>query len=334
MKALAFGDIQIHNYKQFDNNGSRLENCLDVLDVMFEYADKKGIKYLLFTGDWFDMQKVIPIVVINHTVKRLKRLFEDFPAIKIIGVSGNHDYGTQKHYGKHVETSMEFLAEIFDNFILIDDEVTNVDGVDIYGLPYYQHSEDYFKQLETFDIIREEIPNTTSIILTHATVTGYDNIPGSIDANDPRFNGFDLILSGDIHKKKWCAPNFLMTGCPIHRDGGDAGDDKGFWVVDTDTDWNGEGDFKRWCKFVSLNKLFPEFVYKTEGEKLTAEDKENYIVWRPVYKGGDIDNDSVDTEQYDDSLAPKELVKNFCNTVEEGNDKILQVGLAIIDKIK
>ena len=48
---LYFTDVHAHNYRQFDNSGSRLENCLDVIEYNYKFAHKNGIKVIMFGGD-------------------------------------------------------------------------------------------------------------------------------------------------------------------------------------------------------------------------------------------------------------------------------------------
>ncbi len=330
MRAIVFSDIQIHSYKNFNTGNSRLTNCLDCLEMIFAYARKKEVDVLLFPGDFFDMQKLLPIAVINHTVDRLISLFDRYPEMIMYMVSGNHDYGTQKLLGKPVETSLHFLSQIFpDHMILMDDIWVETSGIRLYGLPYYEYSEHYYQQLESFEVDPKEF----NILLTHATAMGYSNIPGVIDPHHEAFKKFDLVLSGDIHKKSWLADNFLMSGICMHRDAGDAGDEKGIWLLDTDlykaaTTVEAKQET---VKFIPIGNKFPQYIRKKEGDELTEWEQQQYINWDPTFEEtGTTTEARVQITNFNTSLKPASLIENFWKQVDNTDEELLQIGLKLV----
>jgi DNA repair exonuclease SbcCD nuclease subunit len=150
MKALYFTDLHVHNYKQFDTDASRLHNCLRVIDILFQYANKNHIEYILFGGDLYDRQKAIPTVVVNSVVAKFTHLFQTYKDIKFVAISGNHDHASANLLHSPAETSLTHLNTIFDNFILIDNDSHTLEiGLQVHGIPYYEYADDYHTQLST-----------------------------------------------------------------------------------------------------------------------------------------------------------------------------------------
>lgn len=322
-KFLAFADLHIHPYKQFDDKFNRLDLFLTVLNVLFKYANKNNIDYILFAGDLFHQHKQVPTIAVNATIDRFKLLFETYPHIKFIAVSGNHDYATKHLIDSPAVTSIYPFKLLFpNNFYLIDDSsyIVNTHDTVIYGVPYYEYKEEYYQTIDNICVDKDK----TNILLTHATVLGYDFVPGSIDTNHECFRKFDFCISGDIHKAKMFEPNFLMLGSPIQRDLSDYGDNKGFWMFSVDENKYFTREFK------SLNSIFPIFVKKKVGSVLTEDDEKNFIIYEDNAVSAnkdDIDNDSV---IYESSMSKYDLVKQYFVEFGNGDDFTLNVGLDLL----
>ena len=229
MKFIVFSDLHIHNYKKFDKDGSRLRNCIKVLEDIFEKAYQKKIPYILFAGDLFDQQKSLPISVINETVRAFKRLSELYPDISFIAISGNHDHGSKNTSEKSAETSLEFLDLMLDNFHLIDRGYFDLsEDYRVWGIPYYSHAEHYKNMVSSIDP-SEALNN---YLLIHQTPLHSNSmIPHDCSPNDSR--DFDFTFCGHIHKYERLSEKFCIVGSPLHRDLGDEGQDKGFLIFDT-----------------------------------------------------------------------------------------------------
>lgn len=340
MRLVAFSDLHIHNYRQFDKDGSRLENCLRVLDEVFEYAGANNIEHILFAGDMFDMQKQVPTIVMNKTIQRFDYLLGKYPKIRFMCISGNHDYGAKKLYDIDCDfliqkdwthTALYILFEALSehkNFEFLDDlmNITKTGGIYIYGLPYYEFSEHYYKCLEDRITLGINSDNF-NILLTHATVTGYEdiNVKGSIDPFHEYFDKFDLILSGDIHKSRLFGDKFLMLGSPIHNKLDDFGEDKGFWDIEIKEDKTFE------LNFVSLNDKFPIFVKAFEGQDIPKKSLDkDYIVYYPaiINKPKNIDgNDEIEFNSIEDT---HKLLRKYWQETDGKDNDLLRVGLDLL----
>lgn len=326
-KFVAFADLQIHNYRKFDNQGSRLNYCLDCLELITEYAVSKGIEYILIPGDFFDRQKELPICVINATVERMQKLSDLYKdSVTFIAISGNHDYEGQKLYGQPVHTSLKFLSIAFRGmFRLIDDSSYDLeDDTVVYGVPYYEYAEHFYRTVEEIEI---QDSAQFNILMVHVTAAGFDNIPGNIDPLHPCFDRFDLIISGDIHHAKWLRDNFLMLGNPMHRDAGDAGEKKGFWVFDTDAE---SRQFT--AKMIDSGKCFPQYIHVREGDKISEEVRaNNYIIEVAAFtQAGDNEEIQQSIEKFDNTGSKETLVTNFFNEVDGQDMELLKVGLKLV----
>ena len=60
----------------------------------------------------------------------------------------------------------------------------------------------------------------------------------------------------------------------MHRDLGDLGKRKGFWILDLDD--------PNTISFKDITDKFPQFIRKEEGSELTEWEQQQYVVWSPV----------------------------------------------------
>ena len=83
-KILLFSDLHIHNYQQYNDDGRRLSNCLDVLDLVYENATLNGCAAIVFAGDLFDQRKQIATTTLVATLQRFESLFKKHPDLPFL----------------------------------------------------------------------------------------------------------------------------------------------------------------------------------------------------------------------------------------------------------
>lgn len=259
MKFLVFSDLHIHNYKKFDDNGSRLLNCLKVLLDIFHYAAENDIEHILFCGDLFDQQKSLPTEVINKTIDVFSDLFETYPKIQFITISGNHDHSSKNTLNHEAITALSHLDKIFHKFHLIDDKNYQIDSnegrIEILGVPYYSHKEHFLEMVP-----KNAVSCKRQLLMIHQTPQhSNDMIPFDCRAED--FENFDFVFCGHIHKHERLTRNFVIVGSPLHRDLGDEGLEKGFLVYDSEVN-----------DFLKINLDYPKF------ERTNNPTGENYSI--------------------------------------------------------
>lgn len=326
MLVLSFSDLHIHNYQQFDKQGSRLANCLNVLELVFNFAHKNGIEFILFSGDLYDNQKALPTEVVNMVVETFDKMFATYTGVKFIAISGNHDHASKNLLKRPAITALSHLDLMFDNFILIDNDVYPLDDneeICVVGVPYYEYAEDYHQALA--DTLQETTDYQKKILLCHQTPSGLNNpnIPFDTDVHNELYEDFDLVLNGHIHAFQEITPKFINVGSPLHRDLGDLGVNKGFLVIDTDA--IGEGKF---YKFVSTKGKYPEFelVKLKEGEDLKKDDFNYLIPIREVKQSMTLD---VNVEEFGGGLTDENLVRNYWKKVSK-DEALLFTGLKFL----
>jgi len=329
--AVAFGDVQIHNYRAYDKNtGRRLDNTLKAVEHIFDFAGKSGIEYILFVGDLFDQQKNLPTIVINKTVETFSKCFKKHPNIIFLGITGNHDQSSQQLLEKDAISSLTFLGNIFDNFVILDNknyeipvdkDFSGTQPVKITGIPYYEYSEHFLTRLgQVSEEVKNNSANYVNILLTHQTPTGLGNpnIPVDVDVNDPKLECFDLVLNGHIHKYQEITKKFIDVGSPIARDADDEGDEKGYLVINLER--------PQTRKFKSLNSEFPVIITKYSGDEMTEWEQQQYV--REVPLPIEEVNEIINTSNYTADLKASEIIENFCNDTE--NLEKISMGLKIL----
>lgn len=326
MLVLSFTDLHIHNYQAFDKDGSRLANCLEVLTLVFKFAHKHKIEFILFSGDLYDNQKALPTEVVNLVIEKFAKLFATYPHITFIAISGNHDHASKNLIKKEAVTALTHLDLMFDNFKLIDNTDYPLDDngeLGVIGVPYYEHSEDYHKALEKVLPLTSDYQKV--ILLSHQTPSGLNNpnIPFDTNVHNELYESFDLVLNGHIHAFQEITPKFINVGSPLHRDLGDLGVDKGFLIIETDA--IGEEDF---YKFVSTKGKFPEFecVKLKEGEELKKGDFNYLVPIRELKQALTLD---VNVEEFGGGLTDENLVRNFWKKVSK-DEALLFTGLKFL----
>jgi DNA repair exonuclease SbcCD nuclease subunit len=327
-----FGDLHIHNYKKFDDgNNSRLYNCLDVLDDIFLENSNYGIENILFLGDLYDNQKLLPSLVVNKTIERFAKLFNQYPEQRIYAITGNHDQATKNLINSPAVTALEHIAIIFpNNFILLDNKSIQLDDTYIYGIPYYEYPEQYKLALKEINALAKVNKDNgyINILMIHQTPNGLGNpnIPYDTDVNDGLYKPFDYIFCGHIHQSQQILNNFLVAGNPLQRDLGDEGQEKGFWVLNTEYITETKG-----LSFVSRKGKYPEFIRREvkPGEVIDNKDETNYII--PVIKADvNLANNNVSTEDFGSDLKAETILTNFWKTVDGKNNDLLATGLELI----
>jgi DNA repair exonuclease SbcCD nuclease subunit len=330
MKFILYSDVHAHNFKTHSRvDHSRLDYCIDAIKAVYQKANDEGINVVVFGGDLFDNQRLLPTEVVNRLVDLFINLSEDFPEIVCYAISGNHDYATKNLLHSPAITALTHIERIIpDNFVIIDNQVRILENekVVLVGIPYYELPEHYNTVLSEISnkVDTLENKNVPKILIIHQTPTGLanPNIPTDTDVNDELYDSFDMVFCGHIHQKQDITPKFSLIGSPLHRDLGDEGDEKGFWIVDTETMTK---------KFVSTKGNFPEFirVELSLGQGVPKDDF-NYIV--PIWKHAvDGTVESVNTENFSSALSPTKLLENYWNEVDGVNKGLLEAGLQCIN---
>jgi len=327
-KWVIFTDFHSHDFKSYNKGPiSRLDIGLEILKKIYAHADKIGAAGILFGGDWFDSPKLLPTIVVNRNTEVILQLSKEYPQLACLAISGNHDQSSKNLLHKPAVTALTYLEEIApNNFKIIDDKTFTLGDLCISGIPYYEFKEDYHQRLkERHDKIMDKPrPGVYKVLLIHQTPSGMGNpnIPVDTDVNDPLYDAWDDVFCGHIHSRIEITPKFTLVGNTHHRDLGDAGSEKGFYVIDTES---------KSKEFVSLKGQYPEYIRQRVkiGESVT-DDGYNYYVPHYITGDADVENNPeglINTENFEVDLSPDKLIENYCKEVAPGDEELLKVGL-------
>lgn len=325
MKILISSDWHIHNYREFDEDGSRMGNILKSIEDQFIYATNNDIETIVCGGDMVHQQRNTPIKVTLEIIKFFTRMFKDHPTVTMYGITGNHDLGEKAVLGSYENlTSWAWIMDsIFEGFICFDgSSVTVYEGTsscNLVGIPYLEFKEDFSKALDIASEYGVTVPRP--ILFIHQTPHLPNlNIPMDTDPNDTRYDVFDHVFCGHIHKRMELNNKFTLIGTPIQHgfDEGGLHVKNGFIVYDTIT------KDKVW-----INTDYPKFVEIKEGQ---AEPSNCYIRVLPTFKGSSAIA-PAQREKFANTTKREDILKAYYDAEGEGDNDVLDVGLKIIAQI-
>lgn len=325
MLVAVFSDVQVNDYRAFNKDKSRLRNCLKAINKVFTFAQKNSIRYILFSGDWYDTQKVLGTEVVNAVIALLQKW--EHSGIHIIAISGNHDHASKNLLDNPAVTGLSHIDAVISNFHLIDNSFYDLEDdngfytVRVHGVPYYEYSSHFYTALKSST---ENITTLAdaNILLMHQTPNcmGNDMITPDTDINDPIYKKFDYVFNGHIHKHASLSRTFMNVGSPLHRTMEDEGQKKGFIIM----------DLLDRSEYKFIDTKLPEFRRKYE-EDLTEEDEKHYVTVIPKPIVTKNSKGAITTpEDFKADLTPKELLTNFWKTVEGKDKELLQTGLDLL----
>tara|TARA_R100000951_G_scaffold113960_1_gene117132 strand:+ start:77 stop:1132 length:1056 start_codon:yes stop_codon:yes gene_type:complete len=180
----------------------------------------KGIKDLIFAGDWHHNRSEISV----NTLQISADILDIFSEFNLIAITGNHDI-----YYKH-RTDVNSLS-IFKNRknVTVLEKYETLEAFDkkISFCPWNTSTKD----IEESDLIVGHFEIETFKMNTYKTCEEGVKVKDLLKKSE-------LIISGHFHtrhEKKFGAGTILYVGNPFQMDFGDAGNQKGYHILDLDT---------------------------------------------------------------------------------------------------
>ena len=325
IKFASFSDTHLNNYKQYDKEGSRLQNSLDSIQDIFESCAKNGINLILFSGDLYHLHKYIPTEVVNKTITLFSNLFDEYEDIQFLAINGNHDYDSKNLAGRNsAEGALNHLQTVFPNFWVIDNNylsnpTINTHGLTVHGIPYYDYKED-FKKILT-DTKKNITPGNFNVLMMHQTPEGLIDFPIPSDCNPVTdFNEFDLVLCGHIHTRRKMSKNFWLVGSNIAQNFSDPVEERGFTIFECTP---GKG-----YEAIFMPLDYPKFLTVREKDKHLYPN--DYLKVLPNLEDIAIEVKLTDVEaKFEVHTAKGELLKNYAEATGL-DDSILAMGLKFL----
>lgn len=238
-KAILFSDLHLHSHK---DRIDRLEDCLEVLDWVFQKAKENDCRHIFFLGDLFHERSKIDVLNYLRTFEVfMKHMIEDAKDIDLYLLVGNHD---MYHKTRWDVNSIKPLSAIPRCHIIDRPTSTVIDGRRIDWLP---HTEDPITELMQYP--KEFEGQEKSLMFAHLSVSGaklnliygtksdviveYDNemIPVSADL----FDSWDHTYMGHYHGAQFVNDKVEYVGSPLQLSFGEAHEDKHIILLDLDT---------------------------------------------------------------------------------------------------
>lgn len=238
MKVAVIGDMHLGvkagNQDFLDFQFYWLEECLKKLQKM-------GIDTIIQTGDFFDVRQYMKLNVMHSVLVKFPTLLNKYKIIGWYTYAGNHDLFYRDSNGI---CSLELLKALNNpdghdtdtKFYIYADKVgyINFKGKSFAFVPWLNKNNEK-------EFLAEINSNALDYVFGHFEMVGMPMIPGGavcergLQTKD--FSKYKRVISGHFHTVSEHL-NCTMVGTPYHLNWGDTadGDNRGFWVLDTDTD--------------------------------------------------------------------------------------------------
>lgn len=211
-----------------------LEECLKKLEKM-------GIDTIIQTGDMFDVRAHIKLNVLNVILRKFPDLLRNYGIREWITYAGNHDIFYRDSNEICSLDILNFLSEGCLEFTVWKDEV----GIK----ETYNEKGDFLSRLAFVPWINKnnevqlfnQLNNVKAdYVFGHFEMVGMPMIPGVLCEHGVKpdyFKDYKKVISGHFHTISQHT-NVTMVGTPYHLTWGDVqdGNNRGFWVLDTETD--------------------------------------------------------------------------------------------------
>lgn len=270
MRLVAFSDLHIHAHRfgasiiSETGRNSRLQDCLNVLNVTAQATADLGASARLFCGDLFHVRGVLKPSILTPVLEH----FRSRPStIQDFMIVGNHDMEARTD-GAH---ALEVLKEHVNTTVLdgFDYKVfgTWLAPIGIGWVSYAPDISELKTRIARVVAMRRtsgDFPKFTIFMLHHGVDGAMPGIPdmGFGPASLPT-DDFDLVLCGDYHNHYQFGHNSWMVGAPLQHNFGDAGQKRGYMVIDLQ---------KGRSPVVALHEIpgIPKFVCWDQGSSVGA----------------------------------------------------------------
>jgi len=244
MRAVVFSDLHCHPWPAFsrlDESGTntRLRDTLLVLELVSKTAIERNADCIIFAGDFFHTQK-IEAEVLHLAAETLASFSINIP---ILAIEGNHDQAAKimnltSVSGLRVPSQWNWLRNLD----------LRCRGIHIWGVPY--GSEAFPKPIPDIAVMHRGVHGAQ---VSDYFLSGFEH---DLKLEDAHLYAKKLVICGHYHKPQFFENDVkvLIPGSPLQHTWGDAGQDRGIWVIDVDDKVN--------CEFVPLD--LPKFIRITD----------------------------------------------------------------------
>ncbi len=266
-KVLLFSDLHCHPLKK---KYERLQDCLDVLNWVFETANKRDIFTIIFCGDLFHDRQKIDVYTYQKVFEIFAKHAAEFePNIYLL--LGNHDLW---HLDKWDISSVIPLRAIPGVTVIDRPCSMNIDGFEIGFLPYTHDPIDDLKKIDMrskFKILCGHVAVDGAIWnLIHGTTAdvSIEHDGDMMKITPDVFDEYDQVFLGHYHAQQKLTDTVEYIGSPLQLDFGEVDQKK--HII--------EYDLKTHAKKYIENTFSPKHLILNEKDDILSFDLENNFV--------------------------------------------------------
>lgn len=233
-KVLVFSDLHCHPHKK---ENERLEQCLKIIDWVFETAKERKIKNILFGGDLFHDRQKIDVFVYHKTFEVIHKNMSVKNAPNLYLLLGNHDLWC---YEKTDFSSVYPLSSIKNVTVISNPSTLDIEGFKVSFLPYTHDPE---KDLDTIKDADKRV------LIGHVAIDGAIwnskfNTKAEVSIENDGdvkkvtvdiFKGWQRVLLGHYHAEQQMCDNVEYIGSPLELSFGEEGQQKHIIELDLAT---------------------------------------------------------------------------------------------------
>lgn len=286
MKILIFSDLHLHNWKYGASIGSngintRLQHQANFLEYIWQYHIDNQIDKIVFCGDLFHTHGRLDTEVMNVALDGFARLGE--------GSNVENDPKCVMLVGNHDMKSKDGRINAVQHFDKLGWKVVYPDTVSSpwSHCAFYSYTDEEQK----FSWAMGNCTNSKYLFL-HQGVrsvpvgSGFEIPNEFLDPNKiaPSIN---FVFTGHYHRHQQVSDKLVVIGSPMQHTWSDAGEDRGFIVLDTDTDSWKFISYKNSPKFVEVNlESYKSVPIKGNFIRVTGKVDDPDEVREELYKMG------------------------------------------------
>src|SRR3989304_9462231 len=235
-RVIIFGDLHIHAHKK---NVSRIDDCLQVLDWVYDIALSNNIKHILFLGDLFHDRQKIDVLVYQKTFETFAKYSKkDVHTYLLIG---NHDM----YYADRWNINSTAPLFIIPNVDVISAPTTiHIGGENrIHALDFLPYTSNPIRDLEKLSGGEKREFLGAHMSVDGAKLNSYGSEADVIVEHDGDmvkvtkdvFSQWEHVFLGHYHRPQRLAKNIEYVGSPLQLNFGEANQEKHICIFDLDT---------------------------------------------------------------------------------------------------
>lgn len=317
---------------------SRLLDILNTLIVMREYCVRDQIPNVVIAGDLFHKRANLSVMVFNQTFRVLESFYNCGITVDVL--AGNHDHVDNSDIPENSLYGLRHIVNVRDKneTVLIQDMNSDVELVFV---PYSKNKDLMLSYVKSYENSSDSV---VPILITHVGVDGAfvgknkHIMTNKIVPEDLMYHKFKYVVMGDYHKPQIVVgtDNMFYTGAPIQHNFNDEGEDRGFWIIDTNK--------RKHMQFVPIDS--PRFITVTKDNMSDVQIEGNFVKVQSSPEDIEeilemVGDDSVKIELHKEiqevnrssisiSMDYKDIIKQYAE--EQGKADFVSVGLEIYEE--